>query len=114
MRNCVFTIKNINNNAVKVFVQGQSPSERRKTIKELIEHYYKNKNLPNNIIVAEQINGEKAGNTVDFLIQNKYKIVFFVIQNPPQFNHTHWNYRTNDNISISDLDKRAEDVRSVF
>lgn len=111
--NCVFTITNIDGNLVKIFVEAQSPSEKNEILDNLIKRYNKG-NLPENIIVAEQIDGKNAGSTIDYLIKNQYEVTFFVIQDPAQFNGTHWDYNLNTKPSISDLDKRAQDIRAIF
>ena len=112
--NCNFKILNIQNTEIEVFVEGQSPSEKDQTLEELIHVYYKKDGLPNNIIVAEQINGKNAGSTINFLIKNQYKINFFVIQKPESYNKTHWDYNSKAIPSKIDLDKRIDDIRAVF
>ncbi len=111
--NRVYNITNNDRKLVEIFVEGQSPSEKDETLEDLIKIYNKGI-LPKNIIVAEQIDGKNAGNTVDYLIKNRYKITFFIIQNPAKFNKDHWDYNPNTTIPILDLDKRAEDIKAIF
>ena len=114
LNNRIFKIKNIKEKDVEVFVLGQSPSEKRQTLEELIKKNYKKETLPDKIIVTEQINGKNAGNTINFLIKNKYQITFFVINNPEKHNRTHWDYNTDSMPSESVFKKRVEDIKAIF
>ncbi len=114
LNNRIFKISNIKKKEVEVFVLGQSPSEKRQTLEELIKKNYKKEALPDKIIVAEQINGKNAGNTINFLIKNKYKITFFVINNPEKYNRTHWDYNTDSIPSETVFLKRVEDIKAIF
>lgn len=112
--NGIYHINNKEGQEIKVFVQGQSPSEKEENIEKLIEISYNDGCLPDNIIVAEQIDGINSGNTLNFLIENKYKITFFVIHTPPKCNKTHWDYQIDINESKEFLNKRAEDITAIF
>ncbi len=111
--NSIFKTTNLNGEDIKVFIVGKSPSERGETLQEIIRNYNEG-NLPENIIVAEQINGDYMNKTVDFLITNDYKITFFVIHEPTKFNRTHWDCVSGGLPSTSDLDKRAQDIKRAF
>lgn len=112
--NGIYHINNNEGQEIKVFVQGQSPSEKEENIEKLIGISYNDGCLPDNIIVAEQIDGINAGNTLNFLIENKYKIKFFVIHKPSKCNKTHWDYQIDINGLNKVLNKRAEDITAIF
>lgn len=113
LRNRVYKIRITIDIEIEVFIQGESPSEKDQTLEELLVSCCK-EGLPDRIIVAEQINGKNAGSTLEFLIKNKYRIAFFVVQMPGRHNATHWDYNPNNTPDEIILNKRAEDIRTVF
>ncbi|MCD7780636.1 MAG: hypothetical protein LUH05_08195 [Candidatus Gastranaerophilales bacterium] len=48
------------------------------------------------------------------MITHNYEITFFVINRPPKFNRTHWDYNLDGIPEKAVLDKRAEDIRHRF
>lgn len=88
----------------KVYVQGQSPTESKISLKLLL----KDKKITN-LIVAEQMNGNKYTDTMKYLRDEEYEIIEFTISNPTN-KSAYWEYQLNHLPSATILKKRADDI----
>ena len=81
-----------------------SPSETDFPLTERFEDW---KNLPEVLVIAEQIGGKHAANTMAFLATNHYHITTFTILNSNGSHH--WEKFTNTSKN-SKLSKRCDDI----
>lgn len=97
------------------FIPG-SPTETKKSLKKkLTEAFHSDKDWPELLLIAEQINRGESWNkhreTVDFLLQNEYEVMEIIIgdeSNDPLWQK--WNNNNKDAI----LEDRALQIAKIF